>query len=168
MAFWDKLSETVSSKSKEVADKAKEIAEVTSLSGKISAQESLVDKYYKEIGRFVYEHKDEQCDNGLEERFKLVDAAYEEIECLKKEIRKIKGIKLCESCGAEVSADAAFCPKCGTAVPEEVPQEVPAEEVREVPAEEEAAAEVPATEEVPAEEAPAEGAAAETAEEKAE
>ena len=107
MAFWDKLSETVSSKSKEVADKAKEIAEVTSLTSKISTQESLIEKYFKEIGRFVYEHKEEQCDNGLEETFKLVDAAYEEIEKLRKDIRKIKGIKLCESCGAEVASDAA-------------------------------------------------------------
>ena len=136
MAFWDKFSETVSSKSKEVADKAKEIAEVTSLTSKISTQESLIEKYFKEIGRFVYEHKDEQCDNGLEERFKLVDAAYEEIEKLRKDIRKIKGIKLCESCGAEIATDVAFCPKCGTAVPEEIPEEVHAEEVREVPAEE--------------------------------
>ena len=109
MAFWDKFSETVSSKSKEVADKAKEIAEVTSLTSKINTQESLIEKYFKEIGRFVYEHKEEQCDNGLEERFKLVDAAYEEIEKLRKDIRKIKGIKLCDSCGAEVASDVAFC-----------------------------------------------------------
>ena len=166
MAFWDKLSETVSSKSKEVADKAKEIAEVTSLTSKISTQESLIEKYYKEIGRFVYEHKDEQCDNGLEERFKLVDAAYEEIEKLKKDIRNIKGIKLCDSCGAEVASDAAFCPKCGTAVPEEIPQEVQAEEVREVPAEDAAAAEaVPQNvEEAPVAETPGEEAVEEKAE----
>ena len=161
MAFWDKFSETVSSKSKEVADKAKEIAEVTSLTSKISTQESLIEKYFNEIGRFVYEHKDEQCDNGLEERFKLVDAAYEEIEKLKKDIRKIKGIKLCESCGAEVASDVAFCPKCGTAVPEEIPHEVQAEEVKEVPAEDAVAVEA-------APETVVEASAVETVEEKAE
>lgn len=141
MAFFDKFSETITSKSKDVANKAKEIAEVTSLNGKIVAQEGLIEKYYKEIGRFMYEHREETCDNGLEERYKLVDAAYEEIDRLKSEIRKIKGVKLCESCGAEVSSEAAFCSKCGTAVPEEKPEEVHAEEIREV-TEEAPAAEV--------------------------
>ncbi|MBR5247385.1 MAG: zinc ribbon domain-containing protein [Lachnospiraceae bacterium] len=132
MDFFNKFSETITNKSKDVANKAKEIAEVTSLTGKIATQENLIEKYYKEIGRFVYEHREEACDNGLEERFKLVDAAYEEIERLKSEIRKIKGVKLCESCKAEVPAEAAFCHKCGTAVPEEVPAEVEAEAVRDV------------------------------------
>lgn len=132
MSFFDKFSETITSKSKDVANKAKEIAEVTSLNGKIVAQEGLIEKYYKEIGRFMYEHREKTCDNGLEERFKLVDAAYEEIDRLKAEIRKIKGVKQCESCGADVPFDAAFCSKCGTAVPEEKPEEVHAEEVRDV------------------------------------
>lgn len=154
MAFFDKLSETITTRGKDVANKAKEIAEVTSLNSKISAQEDLISKYFKEIGRFMYEHREKQCDNGLEERFHLVDAAYEEIDRLKKEIRRIKGIKECESCGAEVPADAAFCPKCGNAVPEDVPDEVEAEEVREVAPEEgaqEAAPEAESTEEASAE-----------------
>ncbi len=144
MDFFNKFSETITNKSKDVANKAKEIAEVTSLTGKIATQENLIEKYYKEIGRFMYEHREETCDNGLEERFKLVDAAYEEIERLKSEIRKIKGVKLCESCGTEVSAESAFCYKCGTAVPEEVPAEVEVEEVRDVT--EEAATETAADE----------------------
>ncbi len=132
MEFFGKLNEVITTKSKEVANKAKEIAEVTSLTGKVSAQESLIEKYYKEIGRFVYENREDACDNGLEERFKLVDAAYEEIERLKSEIRKIKGVKLCENCGNEVSGEDLFCSKCGTAVPQEVPTEVVAEEVRDM------------------------------------
>lgn len=155
MEFFEKLSETITSKSKDVANKAKEIAEVTSLNGKIVAQEGLIEKYYKEIGRFMYEHREEQCDNGLEERFKLVDAAYEEIDRLKSEIRKIKGVKLCEGCGAEVTPDSAFCSKCGTAIPEDIPEEVHAEEVRDITEEtvEEAPVEVPETEETIATEA---------------
>ena len=132
MAFFEKFSETISSKSKDVANKAKGLAEVASLTAKISTQESLIDKYFKEIGRFMYEHREEPCDNGLEERYQLVDAAYEEIDRLRAEIRKIKGIKLCENCGAEVAAESAFCSKCGMAVPEEMPEEVEAEAVCEV------------------------------------
>ena len=132
MDFFNKLGEKLTSTGKEVASKAKELAEITSLNGKIAAQESQIDKYFREIGRFVYEHKEDPCDNGIEEKLKLVDAAYEEIVRLQTEIRRVKGVKLCENCNAEVGSDVAFCPKCGTAVPEEVPEEVHAEEVRDV------------------------------------
>lgn len=132
MDFFDKLTEKITNTSKDVANKAKELADLAGLNSKIASQESLIDKYFKEIGRFMYEHKDEPCDNGLEERYKLVDSALEEIARLKKEIRKIKKIKECENCGAEVPQDAVFCCKCGTAVPEDVPEEVHAEEVRDV------------------------------------
>ncbi len=128
MAFFDKLS----SAGKNVADKAKELAEITSLSSKIATQESQIEKCYKEIGRFAYEHRESPCDNGLEDFFKQIDDANVEIERLRAEIRKIKGIKVCENCKAEIPATAAFCPQCGTTAPVDAPEEVVAEEITEV------------------------------------
>ena len=132
MELWEKISATVTNTGREVAGKAKELAEIAGLNAKIASEEAAIEKCLKEVGRFMYEHRENPCDNGLEERFKLVDEHYAQIAALKAQIRKIKGVKQCESCGAEVKAGVPFCGMCGHAVPEEVPEEVVAEEVCEV------------------------------------
>lgn len=132
MALFDKISETINTKGKDVAGKAKNLADLAGYNVKIVTQQDMINKYFKEIGRYMYEHKDTEVDNGLEERYKLVDDAYAEIDRLKAEIRKIKGVKQCTNCEAEVDAEHMFCPKCGTIMPQDVPEEVHAEEVRDV------------------------------------
>lgn len=139
MAFFDKLGETLSNTGKDVAKKAKELAEVASLNSQVSAQEESINKVFLEIGKMVYEKKEEWTSPEMAEKFGTVDAAYAEIARLKKEIMTVKGVKQCPKCGAEVQNDSAFCPSCGTAIPKEEPQA--AEPVQEeAPAEEEAAA----------------------------
>ncbi len=138
MDFFNNFKKTVSDKSKDAVNKAKEIAEVTSLNSKVNAQENLIEKYYNELGRYLYENRENPDANGQEERCKLIDAAYVEIDRLKAEIRRVKGVKTCPGCGAEVSSIAAFCSTCGAAMPKEEPVEVVAEEVCEAaPVEEE-------------------------------
>lgn len=132
MELWEKISATVTNTGREVASKAKELAEIAGLNARIATEEAAIEKCLKEVGRFLYEHRENPCDNGLEERFKLVDEHYAEIARLKKEIRILKGVKVCEDCGAEVKAGVPFCGMCGHAVPEDVPEEVVAEEVCDV------------------------------------
>ena len=40
--------------------------------------------------------------------------AEEAMEAAKKQIADIKGLAVCSNCKESVSADAVFCPKCGT------------------------------------------------------
>lgn len=130
MAFLDKATETLNNVSKDVLDKAKEIKELVGLTNQVASQENLIEKYYKELGQFVYEHKDEEIAEGIAERVTLIDAAFEEAARLKKELLKKKGYKACENCGFEMDKDAAFCSKCGAPAPviEEEPVEEAAEE----------------------------------------
>lgn len=80
----------------------------------------------------------------------MIDAAVEEIEGLKREVRKLKGRQECPDCGKEVSYSAAFCSYCGAKLPEPEPEEVVEEgEVTEVTEE---AAEAAEPVETPAEE----------------
>ena len=137
MDFFNKVGSTISSKSKDVTKKAKEIAEIAKLTGQIAEKEESIKGAYIELGKYVYESQKE-------------DAAVEEIEGLKREVRKLKGRQECPDCGKEVSYSAAFCSYCGAKLPEPEPEEVVEEgEVTEVTEE---AAEAAEPVETPAEE----------------
>lgn len=113
MAFFDKLGETISSKSKDVAKKAKDMAEIASLNGKISSQEDIIRKAYIEIGKSFYEKYKDDLTNEFGAECEKITTANDEIVKIKGEIQKIKNCKVCSSCGAEIAGEAVFCPKCG-------------------------------------------------------
>lgn len=113
MAFFDKIGETISSKSKDVAKKAKDMAEIAGLNGKISTQEEIIRKAYLEIGKAFYEKYKNDLSNEFGAECEKITVAKDEIDTIKSEIHKIKNCKVCSSCGAEIMEEAAFCPKCG-------------------------------------------------------
>lgn len=114
MAFFDKLGETISSKSKDVAQKAKDLAEIASLNGKISTQEEIIRKAYLEIGQKYYEKYKLDTSNEFDLECEAITDAFDEISKIKSEIQVIKNTKICPNCGEEVPSDAVFCSKCGT------------------------------------------------------
>lgn len=130
MDFLDKVGATISSKGRDVAKKAKDIAEVASLNGQICVQEEAIKKIFQEIGRLMYEQRGDWMSASLAEKCQEADAAYAEMDRLKKEILTIKGAKECPSCGVEITGPAVFCPSCGARMPEEeqAAEEAPAQE----------------------------------------
>ena len=133
MAFFDKIGETISSKSKDVAKKAKDMAEIAGLNGKISTQEEIIRKAYLEIGKAFYEKYSNDLSNEFGVECEKITMANDEIAKIKSEIQKIKNCKVCSSCGAEIIGEAAFCPKCGykfeiEAIELEVPESDEAEQ----------------------------------------
>lgn len=142
MDFLNKVSSTITSKSKDVTKKAKEIAEIAKLTGQIAEKEESIKGAYIELGKYVYESQKEDAPEEVAEQFAAIDATVEEIEHLKREIRKLKGRQECPDCGKEVSYSAAFCSYCGAKLPEPVPEEVVEEgEVTEVTADSDESAE---------------------------
>lgn len=135
MSFFDKLGETITAKSKDVAKKAKEVAEVVNLNTKISTQEEIIKKAYLKIGQKYYEQNKLDTTNEFGLEFETITEALEEITKLKNEIQSIKNCKVCSKCGAEVETEAAFCSKCGAQFEVEniVPEEVEPESVEPEP-----------------------------------
>lgn len=122
MSILNKVGTSISDKSKSAVKKAKEMTEISSLHSQINAQEDIIDKLCLEIGKKVYEKRASFPDSELEEKYTAVSNAYREIERLKTDIILVKGAKRCPHCGVEVSLDFAFCPECGTAVPDPAPR----------------------------------------------
>lgn len=122
MGFINKVGSSISDKSRNAVRKAKEISEISNLHNQINAQEDIINKLCLEIGKKVYEKRADFPDPELEEKYTAVSNAYGEIERLQTDITLVKGAKRCPNCGIEVSLDFAFCPDCGTAVPNPKPQ----------------------------------------------
>lgn len=117
MAFFDKLSKSVTEVSQKAIAKTKELADTSKLNSMISEQEKIIANQYFQIGKlYASIHK-----NNFEDDFAPMIAAITEAEAkisdYKKQVQEIKGIQLCEKCGAEVPDGAAFCSSCGAAMP---------------------------------------------------
>jgi len=117
MAFFDKLSKTVTEASQKTIAKTKELADTSRLNSMISDEEKSITNQYFQIGKlYASLHKDD-----YEEDFAGMIAAIAEAEAkirdYKKQIQDIKGVQRCEKCGAEVANGAAFCSSCGATMP---------------------------------------------------
>lgn len=116
MGFFDNLGEKLAATGEEVSKKAKEMSEVLSLKNQIRTQEDQLKEIYESIGKKVFEaHKDEEGSEYAAD-FESIKTALAGIETLNAQIREIKGTKTCSVCGADVEAEASFCPKCGAKV----------------------------------------------------
>lgn len=123
MSFFENLSKKVGDTAKAAARKSGDIVEVTKLNMNIGAEEDRIKRKYLEIGKAVYEAytKDEEIPSSFIELCEKVKGYEKNIEEMRSKIHELKGIKFCPSCEAELEADVAFCPKCGTK------QEIPAQ-----------------------------------------
>ena len=86
MAFFDELGKKISQTSQGVVQKTKDTAEVIKLNGMISDEE------------------------------KRINNLYTQIEDLKQQIQHIKGVKVCNNCGAEIPENSMFCIGCGAKI----------------------------------------------------
>ena len=124
MDYINKAIDVITKTGNEVSQKAKGTAEIAKLKNKIMTSENAVKAVYAEIGKYVYENLREDAPEEIAEKMAKIDALLEEVAKCNAEINKLKGVQKCEGCGKEVAADYAFCPSCGTKMPEPVADEV--------------------------------------------
>ncbi len=132
MSFFDNLGDKLQSTGKDIANKAKDLAEITKLNAKVASEQDKLKEAYRTIGEKYYEAHAELPDPEFVEYFEAITAAKEAIAAAKDEIAEIKGVKLCTTCGAEMSKEAMFCSSCGNKyepkeepAPEETEEETP-------------------------------------------
>ena len=143
MAFLGDLGKAIAGAGQTAVNKTKDLTEITRLSAKVSDLQRKNDQLYATIGKLYMEH----YGDDPEDMFKGAVASIKE---------KIKGIKKCVSCDADVPSGSQFCPKCGAKVEDDdVVADVEAVVIDDDMVEDEDIV----ADEAPAEEAPAEDAA---------
>lgn len=129
MAF-EKLKKTVTDAGKTVSEKTKQGSDIVKANLKIASEERSLTDLYCEIGKTYYEKNgDNPCCDTMKELCEKVAEKTTLIENLKQQVRSIKGVAVCGSCGAEVPLENDFCGKCGAKI--EKPEPVEEEEAQE-------------------------------------
>lgn len=116
MSIFDQIGEKISSAGQETATKAKKFAETTKLNNRIGDYEKQISQLYFEIGKAYYEKHMQDESAEEKERIEKIRDLDEEIAHCREQIRDLKGVMCCASCGAEIVSGAAFCNVCGEKV----------------------------------------------------
>lgn len=117
MAFFDKLSRTVTEAGQKTIAKTMELADVTRLNSMISDEEKNINSQYTKIGKLYLSLHKNDYEDVFAEMVSTIAEAEDKIRGYKNQIQDIRGIQHCEACGAEVPKGAAFCSACGAVMP---------------------------------------------------
>lgn len=130
--FFENLGKVISEKAEVVGKKAEEVVDVVSkkteqtveiqkIKSRIHTMERNNERDYQDIGKMLYDKfkKGEAVDELFVEFCEAIAEREDSIESAKQEIAELKGMDLCEHCGAFVDEKATFCSKCGAKVAED-------------------------------------------------
>lgn len=120
MAFLGDLGKKITDAGQGVAQSTKNFTEVNRLSGVIADREKEVKELYASLGKLYYEghNRDPKAEGAA--LIGAINTLKEEIDRCQEEIKRIKGMGKCPSCGAGLSQGIAFCPNCGAPAPKDV------------------------------------------------
>lgn len=117
MSFFDDLGKKLSQAGQSAAQKTKEIAETAKLNSQISDEEKKISDLYLQIGKLYVSLHDENHEADFDELIRSLHESENKVKECRQQIKDIKGVVVCEKCGAEVSNGAAFCSTCGAPMP---------------------------------------------------
>lgn len=116
MAFFDDLGKLISEKGHHVVNKTKELTEITKLSARISDLQRKNDNIYRIIGKMYVDNFGSNPEHMFKDAIHSIMENQKKIVTCREEIKILKGIRKCPSCGADVHAGSQFCSKCGARV----------------------------------------------------
>lgn len=109
------IGKSISKGAETAMKKSGDLFSISKLMLAISSEESNIKDIYSKIGEKIYNRheKGKFDDKEFENYFKDIEKSKKEIRGLRRQIDKVKDIKLCNQCGGEMKKEAKFCPECG-------------------------------------------------------
>ena len=153
--FFGNLSKTLKKTVDTVGKKTDEFVEIQKIRTRQHALEDQIEKNYQDIGQIFYNRylNGEAFDENLAGFCKDITDLEKEIADCREDVANKRGRIVCPACGASVPKDAAFCMRCGAAMPEKEDEPEDAEFVHVEPEEKAEETEAAAPEEEPEKEA---------------
>lgn len=122
MGILEKVGGTIASTGKGMADKAKtsisSMSDLSKIKRQIVVEEEKVKGIYAEIGKKYFNEVHDCPDAKYSKLFADANFYNGIIENLNQQLNVMKGVKVCENCGAEVNVNFAFCGLCGAKLPQ--------------------------------------------------
>lgn len=122
MSFFDEIGKKVTQVGNDTVKMTKDFSEIAKLNSAINSSEKKIQDLYLQIGKSYFEKNVENADGEFADLISEIKNQNAMIKENKEKICEIKGVVSCKNCGAEVAAEAAFCPSCGSKVERVVPE----------------------------------------------
>lgn len=116
MAFFDDLGRKISQAGQTAVQKTKDVADVSRINSAISEEEKRINNNYYQIGKLYVAMHASDCEPDFAGMISVIKESEIKIHDYKQQIQDIKGVVMCEKCGAEIPNNVLFCSTCGSPV----------------------------------------------------
>lgn len=127
MAIFEDLGKKLSKAGQGVAQTTRNLADKMKLSNAISEEKKNIERLYSSIGQQYFSEHADSAEESLASLVDEVKAAFDRMGDYTDQLNKLKGVIVCQECGAEAPANAVFCNMCGVRIvrPEPEPEPEP-------------------------------------------
>ena len=116
MAFFDDFGKKISQAGQTAVQKTKDMTDIARINSLISDEEKKINSNYHSIGKLYATMHRNDYESDFGGMVTAISESEAKIKDYKQQINTIKGIVICEKCGAEVESGVAFCSSCGAAM----------------------------------------------------
>ena len=119
MALFDDIGRKLTQAGQKMVQKTGEMSDTSRLNVTINEEEKKIQNNYLQIGKLYASVHRNDPEPQFASLVQSIKQSEQMIQSCRSQIQKIKGIRTCSKCGAEVSAGSAFCMLCGNPMPVE-------------------------------------------------
>ncbi len=115
----ESLGKKLAQLGQDTVNSVQKTAENVQMNNRIADEKKALDKLFAQIGESIFEKAGDVVPEGLEDLFEAVKNTKSAIADLEEQKKKVRGKRVCPSCGKEAGKGEKFCSACGTALPAE-------------------------------------------------